>query len=313
MSALSRRAAIGLATAGPVAALVFPAACLGSRPGRAQGPSCARLAVRLGRIVGASHLVRPALGCLDPGAGCRTRTGAVLEGDLGGSSESGDGGHLRADRRGPARAGPVQRFPGDRGPERTTSQWSSSSTRSGWVWCSSASSSGTCSARSIRGARSGASSPEDSAGRRSVRPAPLNYPEGWGRWPATIGVLAFVWLELIAGGGIEPTPHKVAVATLIYSGITFVCMALFGVEEWIRRGEAFGSYFGMFSRLSVLEARDGQLGRRKFLTGPPPGPRCRGPPRSSSLRSRSPASTGRRRGCSRGRSPGPSTASRTSG
>jgi hypothetical protein len=100
-------------------------------------------------------------------------------------------------------------------------------------------------------------------------PAPFTYPEGWGRWPAVVGVIAFIWLELIAGGGIAPTPHKVAVATLIYSVITFVCMALFGAEEWISRGEAFNAYFGMFSRLSVFEARDGQVGRRKFLTGAP--------------------------------------------
>ena len=46
-------------------------------------------------------------------------------------------------------------------------------------------------------------------------------------------------------------------------------MALFGVDEWIERGEAFSGYFGMFSRLSVFEAREGRLGRRRFLTGAP--------------------------------------------
>jgi hypothetical protein len=100
-------------------------------------------------------------------------------------------------------------------------------------------------------------------------PAPFAYPERLGRWPAVLGVLLFVWLELIAGGGIAPTPHKVAVATVIYSVITFVCMALVGVEEWVRRGEAFGSYFGMFAQLGPFEAREGRLGRRKFLTGAP--------------------------------------------
>jgi hypothetical protein len=100
-------------------------------------------------------------------------------------------------------------------------------------------------------------------------PAPFRYPERLGRWPAVLGVLLFVWLELIAGGGIAPTPHKVAVATVIYSVITFVCMALVGVEEWIGRGEAFNAYFGMFSQLGPFEVRDGRLGRRKFLTGAP--------------------------------------------
>jgi hypothetical protein len=100
-------------------------------------------------------------------------------------------------------------------------------------------------------------------------PTPFRYPDALGRWPAVLGVLLFVWLELIAGGGAAPTPHKVAVAALIYTAITFVCMALVGVEEWIERGETFSAYFGMFSRLGPFEARDGQIGRRKFLTGAP--------------------------------------------
>ena len=101
-------------------------------------------------------------------------------------------------------------------------------------------------------------------------PAPLSYPERLGRWPVAIGVLAFVWLELISGGvAPSPSPQSIATATAVYSAITFVCMALFGVEEWIRRGEAFSGYFEMFSRLGPFEVRDGRLGLRKFLTGAP--------------------------------------------
>ena len=100
-------------------------------------------------------------------------------------------------------------------------------------------------------------------------PAPFSYPERLGRWPAVLGVLLFVWLELIAGGGASPTPHDVAVATVVYSVITFVCMALFGVEEWIERGETFNAYFGMFARLGPFEVRDDEVGRRRFLTGAP--------------------------------------------
>jgi hypothetical protein len=100
-------------------------------------------------------------------------------------------------------------------------------------------------------------------------PVPFSYPDRLGRWPAVLGVLLFVWLELIAGGGASPSPHDIAVGTLIYSVITFACMALFGVEEWIGRGETFSAYFGMFSRLAPFEARQGDLGVRKFLTGAP--------------------------------------------
>jgi hypothetical protein len=100
-------------------------------------------------------------------------------------------------------------------------------------------------------------------------PVPFSYPDRLGRWPAVLGVLLFVWLELIAGGGASPSPHDIAMGTLIYSVITFACMALFGVEEWIGRGETFSAYFGMFSRLAPFEARQGDLGVRKFLTGAP--------------------------------------------
>jgi hypothetical protein len=100
-------------------------------------------------------------------------------------------------------------------------------------------------------------------------PAPLSYPERLGRWPAVLGVLLFVWLELIAGGGASPTPHDVAVGTVIYSAVTFLAMALFGVEEWVSRGETFNAYFGMFARLGPFDTRDRRLGVRKFLTGAP--------------------------------------------
>jgi hypothetical protein len=100
-------------------------------------------------------------------------------------------------------------------------------------------------------------------------PAPFSYPDRLGRWPAVLGVLLFVWLELIAGAGVSPSPEDIAVATVIYSAVTFACMALFGVEEWIGRGDTFGAYFGMFARLGPFEVRRGELGVRKFLTGAP--------------------------------------------
>ncbi len=102
-------------------------------------------------------------------------------------------------------------------------------------------------------------------------PPPLSYPEKLGRWPAVIGLVAFLWLELIWGrsgfatAGLMPT--DLAIAVLIYSTITFTGMALFGVEKWSQRGETFGTYFGMFARLAAFEVRDGRLGIRRPLSG----------------------------------------------
>ena len=58
-----------------------------------------------------------------------------------------------------------------------------------------------------------------------------------------------------------------AIATLAYSALTFTCMALVGTETWLRRGETFSVYFGMFARLSPLEVREGRLGFRRPLSG----------------------------------------------
>lgn len=99
------------------------------------------------------------------------------------------------------------------------------------------------------------------------RAAHLAYPERLGRWPAAIGLLATVWLEVVYGasGGVTVglAPDACAVAALVYSGYTLAMMALFGTEEWCERGEVFSVYFGMFGRLGVIGSREGRLYRRR--------------------------------------------------
>jgi hypothetical protein len=102
---------------------------------------------------------------------------------------------------------------------------------------------------------------------RDGLPAPLAYPERLGHWPAVAGVFAFGVLELVASNGDQP--ESLAIATLIYSALTFVAMALFGVETWIARGEAYSVYFNLFSRLSPFATRDREVGLRPPLSGLP--------------------------------------------
>ncbi len=102
---------------------------------------------------------------------------------------------------------------------------------------------------------------------RGEMPAPLSYPERLGRWPAVAGIFAFAALELVASNGDQP--ETVAIATLVYSALTFIAMALYGVETWVERGEAFSVYFNLFSRLSPIETRDHVVGWRKPLSGLP--------------------------------------------
>ncbi|HVY97295.1 MAG TPA: fenitrothion hydrolase [Solirubrobacterales bacterium] len=99
--------------------------------------------------------------------------------------------------------------------------------------------------------------------------ARLAYPERLGRWPAAIGLMAFVWLEVVYGasGGVAVglDPHAAAVAAVVYSGYTLAMMSLFGVDTWCQRGEVFSVYFGMFGRLGCFGVEDGRLGRRRPL------------------------------------------------
>jgi hypothetical protein len=100
-------------------------------------------------------------------------------------------------------------------------------------------------------------------GRRA--PEPLPYPERLGRWPAAIGIFAFAWLELVSAKG--DRPWTLAVATLVYSSATWFAMALYGVEAWTSRGEAFSVYFNLFSRVSIFERRGRDVGVRRPLSG----------------------------------------------
>jgi len=105
------------------------------------------------------------------------------------------------------------------------------------------------------------------AGFRAIagqRAAHLAYPERLGRWPAAIGLLAVVWLEVVYGsGGAILEPEVAATAACVYSVYTFAMMGAFGVEEWCDRGEVFSVYFGMFGRLGVFGTSEGWLERRR--------------------------------------------------
>jgi hypothetical protein len=94
------------------------------------------------------------------------------------------------------------------------------------------------------------------------------YPEKLGRWPAAVGLLIFTWIELASGWGEQPA--RLATAAVLYSAVTWAAMALYGVETWTRRGEAFSVYFNLFSRLAIFEKRGGVVGVRPPLAGLPP-------------------------------------------
>ena len=98
-------------------------------------------------------------------------------------------------------------------------------------------------------------------------PAHRPYPEKLGRWPAALAILLFTWTELVGRYGDHP--NRIAICALLYSAVTLAGMAVYGADRWHERGEGFGVYFNLFSRLSPLERRGDRLGVRPVLGGLP--------------------------------------------
>ena len=94
---------------------------------------------------------------------------------------------------------------------------------------------------------------------------PLRYPDRLGRWPAAIGLLAFVALELAY---VESSrPRALAIAIGVYSFATWLGMAAFGRRDWLENGEAFTVYFGLLARISPFASRDGEIVVRTPASG----------------------------------------------
>jgi len=100
---------------------------------------------------------------------------------------------------------------------------------------------------------------------RQGLPAPMAYPAWLGRWPAAVGILGFVWIELAYSG--RGDPSSVATLALTYAAVQFIGMSLYGIETWNRYGDAFGVYFGLFARLSPLHWVRGEIRVRPPLSG----------------------------------------------
>jgi hypothetical protein len=102
---------------------------------------------------------------------------------------------------------------------------------------------------------------------RGALPAPMPYPAWLGRWPAAAGIVAFVWLELVYPDRTDPS--KLALLMLAYAAIQLVGMTLYGIAPWTRYGDAFGSFYGLFARISPLRWTRDAVFVRAPLSGLP--------------------------------------------
>jgi hypothetical protein len=103
---------------------------------------------------------------------------------------------------------------------------------------------------------------------RQPRGGPVPYPVWLGRWPAALGILGFAWLELAYAN--KTDPELLALLAVGYAGVQLAAMAFYGIEPWCEKGDAFGVYFNLFSRISAFRRRDDRMVvRRRLLSGLP--------------------------------------------
>jgi hypothetical protein len=91
------------------------------------------------------------------------------------------------------------------------------------------------------------------AARREHSAFALPYPKALGVWPAVILLLAFSWTELVFPS--PAVPRNIAWLAVGYSILTWFGMFLFGREIWLRHGEVFTVFFGLFARFAPTEVR----------------------------------------------------------
>ena len=86
-----------------------------------------------------------------------------------------------------------------------------------------------------------------------LRRSPLSWPSSLDSWPALAGFLLFAWIENVYPDAI--TPLRISQMILIYSGITWVGMIIYGKNIWLRNGEAFSLVFGLFAKFAPIRIR----------------------------------------------------------
>ena len=97
------------------------------------------------------------------------------------------------------------------------------------------------------------------------------YPVRLGYWPAALGLLAFVWQELVNPQSAYLGSVRIWLAA--YVAVMLVGAAVFG-DEWFERADPFEVYSNLLAKLSIWGRTDGRLGR----TQPAGQPRHHRPP-----------------------------------
>lgn len=86
--------------------------------------------------------------------------------------------------------------------------------------------------------------PSRRQGERQLR----SFPAWLGQWPALVGLLVFAWVELVFP--LRATPQVIAWLIVAYSALTWIGMARYGADVWLRQVDPFHQVFEIFSRFA---------------------------------------------------------------
>src|SRR3954468_7375123 len=98
-------------------------------------------------------------------------------------------------------------------------------------------------------------------------PAPLQYPEKLGRWPAAISILIFVWVELAYVN--KDDPSQLAIMALAYAAVQLIGMSFYGIDKWENRADGFQVLWSTYARLAAFHRHGQDLWIRPPLNGAP--------------------------------------------
>ena len=91
------------------------------------------------------------------------------------------------------------------------------------------------------------------------------YPERLGKWPAVIGFLVVVWIELALKAG----PNVLFIVLVGYTALTLAMMAQYGRDTWRSHAEVFTVWYRLLGRIApyALADEEGRVRRRPFFSG----------------------------------------------
>lgn len=97
----------------------------------------------------------------------------------------------------------------------------------------------------------------------SLSTARLRYPQSLGCWPAFLGYLALIWVELF----VMQTPLVLSKLLLAYSAATLLGVAVFGKRDWFEQADVFSVFFSIIGKMApvlYLRSDDGSLRKVRY-------------------------------------------------